>query len=531
MKFIVSYIDTSTVYWAGLEFDENLVLADKIEDIQREIIQNLNVVESGQIRRIKPENYVSNESTSDGPSGDEYHEKDLSGEDHPEDTIPSFTYDTGFGFLESDLTTDIEIELPFSDKKKAEKILPLQIQDRLPFDLSDSHSVVFPGAQYQTNAHTYFYTSIEKRELNDIILSCKNNGIKLCSLHPQIHAANAVFSTLALPDENIVPVVIFEGNDSLIISSSKNGKILHARNIKLAKNTDILPVQITAQLAITFRFLLDKYSVSDSSILKILLLDYTKDDSSIDFNQTSHEFKISNFRIPMILPENDNSIKMNPLLSTLAIYSSFGICNRDKGNSVNDLKLSLNIYPNIRSGEFRYRAPLTEIKNSFYNELVPFGLLLFFGLLSVILTYFFSPLKQQSLDQKTISAVTYEALKSAVPPGKELVALEDRVYQIESELGDMSALRSLSSIEWIHLVSKTIPANIPLEIDSLSITTKGISFRGTVPDYPTSGRVSSLLESLKSSDPEKFCSVELKTEDVAIGVNSKQIRAEVTLCE
>ncbi len=541
MNLIVTYITKSAINWAGFEIDENIELPEDVTLLGSTLKGKIRVLESGSIKRKSetdsentfedknPESEVSREHTTDEPG------ENFSIESITESTAgdkPQKSYDTGIGFLAAEITTDVEIELPFSDKKKAEKVIPFQIQDRLPFDVPDSHTVIYFSPGDSGNLYKYFYSAIEKKELSEILYILKTHDIKLCSLHPEIHAGNALFHLGKSDQKDQLKVFLLEKEDAIIFSSATERTLFNTRHIRVSSDPAIITTQVNAQLAISFQYLFEQSETSKNRQPEITLFHIPFPNSLIDFEKTSDHFKRTYvpLSIEEIIPKEEN--KISCALLTMGVCAYLGVLQRESGSSLLDYQLPKSMYPNIRSGEFRYRAPLTEIKNSFYNELVPFSLLIFFAVLTALLGFILTPLKQYNLDQEKINSIALGALGSnSIPKGRELSMLEDRVYELENELGDMSIIQSLSSVEWLHLLSSTIPGSIPLELDNISITTKGISFRGTVPDYPTSGRVSSLLESLKSKRPDKFCTVELKTEDVAIGVSSKQIRAEVTLCD
>jgi hypothetical protein len=539
MKFIVSYITEDEIIWRGFEsvvHDQGAGISENLPDSLR---SGIRVIEAGKIKRNASdvrERSDTSEST-DEPSPEHSSDQNrtderVEHESRVSDKVPEFTYDTGTGFLAACLTSDIELDLPFSDKKKAEKVIPLQIQDRLPYDLENCHSVIHqPVVAADATTSKYFYSAIKREDLHDIISACDRASVKICSLHPEIYAGAGVFNDAASNTESRYKILIIEKSDSIIFNASKAGSLIHARNIRISDNKEIAKLQLNAQLGVSIQYLHDQSESEDSTPgNEIVLFHIPCKDFTISLDLKNSEFPLT--EIPLIPSEIiTNADQAEPDLLHLGVCAYIGLLLKDPATSITDYQLSKKIYPNLRSGEFRYRAPLTEIKNSLIHELVPFTLLTFFTLLSLVLMVL-SPLKQERLNQEKIHSMAKEALQNPfLAPGKELIELEERVYTLENELGDLSSLQSLSSIEWLYLFSDLIPSSIPLEIDTLSITTKGVSFRGTIPDYPTSGRISSLLDSLKAKHPEKFCTVDLKTEDLAIGVSSKQIRVEIALCE
>lgn len=552
MNLLISYIDESAIFWAGIKFDEtNLFLnstSNKSNDINKILSDllhgKLEILESGLIRRniaksseqstsSSDTTETSNDNASIATDSETTNNETYYNRLNDENKV-RLSYDTGVSFISSELTTDLEIELPFSDKKKAAKVIPFQIQDKLPYDLPESHSAIHLSSWSNEKNNKYFYTSISKEEISKILKLANDHNILICSMHPEIYVGNVFFSSLfnTIPNKSMF---ILEKNESLLSSYALDCKFLGSRDIKVTSDKNISNLQVNAQLGISYQELLSTDINQDNNINTINIYNLKSSNKKFDlyqnFNSPEFNYIQINYDDYFNHTKNNLNIDIPSYFKVFIISSIIDIVSRDKESSITNYQLSKNNFLNIRTAEYRYKAPYTELKNSFFNEIVPFSLLAFFGILGVLLSELFIPIKEINLNKEKLNLLASQALSSNVPYGSELVYLEEKVYELENQLGDLSITQSLLAVEWLNILSKNISSQIPLEIDSISISTKGLSFRGTVPDYPSSGRVSSALESLKSSEPQKFCDTQLKTEDVAIGVSSKQIRGEINLCE
>lgn len=553
MKFIVSYIEREQVTWAGFEAQEDQVLS-RAQLQEEKSSGKLTLLEWGVVPRTKGDEVVESNvvASNDEDIEDELAESESSEESqiqNYEQKKPEQYYDTGIGFLSSELTSDTEVDLPFSDRKKAEKIIPLQIQDKLPFDIENVHSSIYQSDIQLSTGYKYFYSALPIQELREIIDLHKTNGIKNCSLHPEVFAATSLHpflkellqssedSSNKTPESFHSQMILSLKMNSFLLNAIREKSLIHTRAIKISTDEQYRNKQLEAQLGISYQYIVETSSSSSQNSSGITTFIISKPESLLDsFGDVfSEKTNISILDPEDFIAFNESAladvVNGSVFILTLALSAYHAIRLRDEGTPVADLILSRKIYPNFRTGDYKYRAPLTEIKKSFFNELVPFSLLVFFAGLAMLLAVLI-PLRQHDLNQKKINELARNALGiSVIKEGRELTLLEERIYELETDLGDLSTIQTLSSVEWLKIISTLIPADANLDVDSISISTSGLSLRGTVPDYPSAGRVSSYFESLKSKDPLRFCAVDFKTEDVSIGVSSKQIRVGVSLCE
>ena len=91
----------------------------------------------------------------------------------------------------------------------------------------------------------------------------------------------------------------------------------------------------------------------------------------------------------------------------------------------------------------------------------------------------------------------------------------------------MGSLASLSPLEALGLLSETIPKSIDIKTDSFSFSGSKILFRGSVPDNPSVGKLSGVLENRS----DKICSVVVDPKGKIPGSNRIKYNAEITLCE
>lgn len=615
MRFLLAIIYPTEIHWAGFEVIDSLPDSSNLLDAIRTGDLNNSTPNLGKILRIVETGRVPrsglNSTFLSRPESDHSDEtinksivEHVSGSDQETDSpvdptllvpkYPEEIYDTTLGIISSALYYSMEIDLPFSDSKKAEKVLSLQIQDQLPFDLPETHTIIYRsgsdpiyesgnvknGTDNSARKYRYFYQAIPVQALQEAIDDCRMIGLNLSSLVPDVFIGNAFLDFLEIGSNTgtsrclLTPDISTNFSRIISLVSSQRSKnqaepsslsnfpgtqTLHARNFSIngfetegLSDSDLVESlsfrQLQSQIYLSLRCANGVNGETGSSgipELEIIWLDtigfhperhHDNGHIGADIASTSLQQSLLKMNAKILYVDNffetseDLQSNLSPTVLIAAFCIAFDFAKGEGKKAPKDRTPSPKLFPNFMSGAFRYRAPLTEIKSSLLNEIVPLFLLLFFATLNIFFS-FKVPWTERSMTYDNIQSITREVLPNqTVATGQEVFTLESKIIELEEQLGDLRSLQSLSPTEWLAKLSSVIGKEVDLELDSIAISTTGLTFRGLVPDYPTSGRVTSLLNQMKENEPERFCEVDLKTEDVAIGTSKKSILVEIKLC-
>ena len=504
MNYLAAYIEKNKIHWVIAEAENALVL------------------EHGSYSTIPQ----SNSSEEDAPESETFN------------TYPSLSYVESLAFISSEIAHTLELDLPFEDPKKAEKIIPLQLQDKVPFDLDDVHFIVKDHPTKIDETYRYFISYVNKPIFENILRVSSENGINFETITSETFLLEPLFMALQLASESddnlnlnkdysISIGYLSTDNDSeilkregiILILSGKD--TLHARKLSLPLQNNFLLPYFESHIAISKNASKIESGENDEKISHLLFC-------PANINQETKDVlkRLPNFQIEYMEPEyaeNVEEIVNTKLLFALYSFQTFTYLVNEK----NDEELSL---PNLREGLYRYRAPFTELKEAFLDQIAPIALVILFGILTICFK-FLIPIKKNNILSEKAYTLTAQELGRPIQKGSEIQELESSISELETKLGNLNGVSSFSPIDWLYTLSTLIPENLDCEIDSISISSDGMSFRGTVKDYPTSGKLDSLLASLKTQYPNKFCQTTLTAEENASSQNRKPIVGEIILCD
>jgi len=105
--------------------------------------------------------------------------------------------------------------------------------------------------------------------------------------------------------------------------------------------------------------------------------------------------------------------------------------------------------------------------------------------------------------------------------------VEESVSDKEEQLRDLGSLASLSPLNSIRELSSSITKEVDTLLDSVNIANSRILIKGSVPDFPSVGRLESALE----ANTTQFCSVSVQPKGKKSGTNRINFTVDIKLCE
>lgn len=511
MNYLAAYIDEETISWVIAETESALV------------------IEHGAIP-----SYVQN--SKDAPN------EDIGVTSHAQ--YPTHSYDTALAFISQSLCSSIEIDLPFSDYKKAEKVIPLQLQDKLPFDIENIHFTVIQDPSPMGELYRYFVNYIDKSVFENILKTFKTMQINFEMIIPESFFLESLIRALIkVPEESRTRIdtsrvfisigylnedtYISESNSAhkthpeAILSVLKNNQTLHVRKLQLPLQHNFLLPYIESHIRVSLASSgIEPQTINDQVQTILFCTESIRTETAKTFRDSLHS------RVEKLDP--DYSMLVNKIASPkllFALYSAQSLLYLKQEET--DVS---KIVPNLRQGQYKYRAPMTEIKEALLDHIVPYMLVSFFGIFCFVIS-FLIPLKENKLISDQIQTYASQELQKPIKSGTELIELSNAISELESKLGTLGTISSFSPIDWLYILSTNIPKEVALSLDSISVSTESISFRGTVKDYPTQGKLYTLLEKLKAQSDGKFCEITLDADENIGTQGKKPIAGEIRICK
>ncbi len=399
--------------------------------------------------------------------------------------------------------------LPFNDQKKIDQVAPLQIQDLVPFD-------------------------IDSFILDNMLLEEKEDG------------GYEVLSSL-IPREDIA------SNLATLTSLGIDPKLVTTKASALTGLRELFPEKLTGTFAMLHaNSKTCSLSLFVESSLKFLMdVAIPENPSEGDYNSIASRLYCGVLRIEQDYQINfdnlytvGNENKVNeiggrlPLQTKHLNLSSVVEHEEDLDKPLEEIAWALGLIAyegrksglgsivDFRRGPFAYRPAWGNFITAIKNELI-------FAILAVltVITFFgvriYNETSALNAIEDAIASRAQSVLGSRLPPRGEVAALENKIAEIESQLRGVGSLSSVSPLDSIKELSEAIGRDIDIKIDAMNISQSRIGFRGTVPNIPTSGKLSSALESRK----EMFCSVKVEPKGKEPGSGRVKFSAELIFCE
>lgn len=408
------------------------------------------------------------------------------------------------------------LNFPFSDIKKIKQIINPEIEDLLPFDINIPEYNIAIDVEEKSSSNNAARILLLKKELiKDLIDDIQYEGLISPLFLYQPFVTESILKNLPH-----TPFICLEYNrsNSYLYMRSDDGTFA-IRPLVLTNEVNTLQELLVAHIG----------QSENQNLKKLLIINKTTDDLELLFSGSNWDRTIINpLEFISQLPELETDLYgtlASSNIGALAVAGELHGIEKLDDTNLKEIKLF-----NIRDGEFRYRAPFSDFKESLFAEIVPFSLTVIFLLFFVILG-FLTPNKEISLlDKKAKELLSIEAPELASNIGKPLDILANEIVNLEGQIGGLTTMRSLSPFDWLYKLSIGLKADISLSLETLSITSTGITFRGTVPDYPTSGRLDGMMKSMLKENQGLICKAEANSEQGS-STQKVSITGVIELCQ
>ena len=411
------------------------------------------------------------------------------------------------------------LSLPFNERKKLEQIVPLQVQDQLPFDL-DSFVVDTVILGKNTGGQYELLTSViaenEVRSSLETIASIGANPRVLTS------GASAVAALIELFPEEL------EGSFALLVFSSNTcslaifvgGELKHIREIpyhSLQYNSprDDLTRAALRALADVRCSLMQVEERLAIKLSKAFVLNPPLSLTDIS-SQLGMDTKALALRDKLELSPGVE-LAESDLHWVLGLVSSELQLKRKAGVKLVD----------FRQGEFAYRPGFGNIMTLLKDQGFYIGAAVVMGLIWLISVLATGSAGLGKINSAITNQIQQVMPGESIPELGEVAFLNEKIDKLQEQLRGLGSLSSLSPLEALKEISTAVGPGLDVAIEGISIGHSRISLRGTVADYTTSGKLTSALESRAG----RFFKVQLDTKERVAGSSRVKFTAEITLNE
>jgi hypothetical protein len=420
--------------------------------------------------------------------------------------INSFSEDWSSSVLliPGDDSLSLELKLPFSGRKEINRVINLEVQDLVPFDIQDfviDYTVLGANQASDSNLYDIYVALMPRNYLANIIGICKK-----CNFEPLVITtpASAMAAVYYLSPE------YFSENFSFLYMTESacytcavfNGKVRADRIFK----SNWLAISSQEQLY-----------MAQLQEFKVAL-------ASLENQYACNVDKVYVLQSHLPRPVLQNALARDVvLLDSSDIIKGAGANNSNSADSTISAAATIFVrdlapfkpLANFRTGEFAFRPQLKQLINAtkYLAPLFALSFILIFG-------YFLSNYLMNEYQIKTINSAIAEQIQKVAPEldssqYNTLNNLNSYTQSMEEDLAKEGAPSVQQPLDILLHLSKEFKKHSTVKISSISISNVIVTILGFVDSYSNADK----LERALRRDRDIFCKVTANPNRVATGVN------------
>lgn len=413
----------------------------------------------------------------------------------------------------------LSIELPFGDPQKVNRVVDLEVQDNVPFEVDEfllQHSTMGQLADNQFDV----YVSMLPRETIREMLSASNHlGFDPLVVSVPTACAAALFS-LAPHFFAKNSAVLIARDPYFYLAVAFDGVVRIERALLLRRNSAPSGIPSPTErhaLVLNLRLSIAAAEQRYGSQIEALYLveeeaqggQYVPAFGSQEIQQTIGR-KVVPVRLRDFVEAPDSR---QALLGLSAIY---GCDERETRPPTN-----------FRTREFSFRPPLTVLLAGL-RSLMPTVLLALTVLALVLAGVYLS--RQFAINdlRDHVRGQIREILPEVeMADGLELDTLKSEAARLEIQLKDFGTTARMSPLDVMHQITQDFPSSEGVTLQYVSIQGSTVKIEGSAPDYSKLERIERAFQRRKSV----YCRVRSTTPSIGAVPNSRTFSYEMTICE
>ncbi len=389
--------------------------------------------------------------------------------------------DSTAALLNSDQVLFEKVILPFSDPKNVEKVLPLQIQDKIPFDIDEFVFDSYLSNQLKEDKFEHLSSFVPKTIVEESLKTFSHIGLEpsfltnnsfalagIADLAPE--AFTSSFAIIDLQPTFASIVILFD-------------KTIFAMR-ELSASTSAGAEQLMADLRCTIS---QAELSAGKSIEKVFLVGNQAAARSFS---SSAPYESMFLDLNSLLPGNISGVDLNSFPGALGLLAH--------ETTTKSTENSGEI--NFRQGEFAYKPTFRNIMVAVQEHFWNIAGALILGLILLSSKFLFEYMQLERIDRAIEQASAAYLPGETLTKGVEKSILANKVAALEEKLQDRGSLSALSPLESLKELSKLITPTLDTQIKDLIIEPQMITINGSLGSIPAVGKLDQVLK--KSS---KFC--------------------------
>lgn len=399
----------------------------------------------------------------------------------------------------------LNVNLPFNDPRKVNKIIDLEVQDLVPFDVGEfilQHRTVHANSDGTFDVHV----SIMPRErLAEILAACKEGGVEPAV----VSTATSVIAALPklYPSFPADAVVIMYRRAAYYLTFILNGEVRTDRIIDrtILNGAGDSPTAALAEIRLSITAVEHRYG---RTFEKVFLLD-------TPFTATEATAALERPAAGLALPNISGDLTPG---GEIAALSTVFVRDREP----------ITALTNFRTREFAYNLQLSELWRGL-TLLRPYFLVTLLTLaIAAGVIYFLREQRIARISSAVRSQIVALAPEINAPEGRELDALMGKINLLDQQLKDLGSPTRASPLDALLLISRDLPADSGITVSRISVKGSKITFDASGPSYSAAEGLKSALEKKR----QQYCRVRMESSAAAsTGQNSRGFRFEVYLCD
>lgn len=398
----------------------------------------------------------------------------------------------------------LNLALPFKDDKQLNKVIGLEVQDQVPFDLDsftvhhrhvgslngsgeDVHVGILPSSSLQT-----LLTSTKSAGLDPFIVSTPGSSLQgLYEFHGETLAENAA--------------IVLEHPDTVYLGICIGKKLVLDRSLSRHNQNDSM---LNASIELAIKNAEDRYHVVIPTVYHL------SDDTTPTFVGIQDR-EVKTLSIATLFPHVTRKASVVALVG--AVFAQ-------------DFPAP-QILTNFRTGEFTYSPSLSALLNGFRSLLPYIATVLLIGLIGLGTWYTVRQHQISALQENLQGEILKVVPNFSAEPGQEAPTLDRMSAEVQNSLKEIGSPLIASPLDVLSTISEELAAIEGATTRRVTIRNGEARIEGTIPD----SKIYKTLEKLEAAFTKKhgkiFCKAKSETPGTGSRDNARDFQITLGLCE